>query len=68
MGPQDEVPAELTSFDIFTKALKTLYSDPNLERNMLTALKNLKQLSMVANYISRFVIHFQHANLNDVIL
>ena len=65
-GPLDETPTELTSFDAFTKALKTLYRDPNLERNALTALENLKQLSTVANYIARFAIYSQHANLNDV--
>ena len=67
-GPLDEVPAELASFDAFTEALKTLYGDPNLERNALTALENLKQVTTVANYISRFAIHSQHANLNDVAL
>jgi len=67
-GPLDETPEELKSFDAFTKALKTLYGDSNLERNALTALENLKQLTTVANYISRFVIHSQHANLNDVAL
>ena len=65
-GPLDEMPAELTSFDAFTKALKMLYGDLNLERNALTALENLKQLSMVTNYISRFTIYSQHTNLNDV--
>lgn len=67
-GPLDEVPAELTSFNAFTKALKALYGDPNLERNALTALDNLKQATTVANYISHFAIHSQHANLNDVAL
>ena len=65
-GPLDEVPAELTSFKAFTETLKTLYGDPNLERNALTSLENLKQGTTVANYISRFAIHSQHANLNDV--
>ena len=64
----DGMPEELESFDAFTKALKTLYGDPNLERNALTALENLKHLMTVANYISRFAIHSQHANLNDVAL
>ena len=66
MSPQDEPPAELASFDAFTQALKTLYGDPNLERNALTALDNLKQLTTVAHYISRFAVYSQHANLNDV--
>jgi hypothetical protein len=67
-GPLEEVPAELKSFNAFTEALKALYGDPNLERNALTALDNLKQATTVANYISRFAIHSQHANLNDVAL
>ena len=66
MSPQDKPPEELASFDAFTQALKTLYGDPNLERNALTALDNLKQLTTVANYISRFAVYSQHASLNDV--
>ena len=67
-GPLDETPEELASFNDFTKALKTLYGDPNLERNALTALDNLKQVTTVAHYISRFTIYSQHTNLNDVAL
>ena len=67
-GPLDKTPEELASFNDFTQALKTLYGDPNLERNALTALENLKQATTVAHYISRFAIYSQHANLNDVAL
>jgi hypothetical protein len=64
-GVNDPVPEELASFNAFSQSLKTLYGDPNLERNALTALDNLKQLGSVATYISRFAIHSPHANLND---
>ena len=64
-GPNDPVPEELASFNAFSQSLKVLYRDPNLERNALTALDNLKQLSSVATYISRFTIPSPHANLND---
>lgn len=64
-GPEDPIPEELASFDAFSRSLKALYGDPNLERNALTALDNLKQLGSVATYISRFAIHSPHANLND---
>ena len=64
-GPNDPVPEELASFNAFSQSLRTLYGDPNLERNALTALDNLKQLGSVATYISRFAVHSPHANLND---
>jgi hypothetical protein len=64
-GPNDQVPEEFVSFDAFTKALRTLYGDPNLERNALTAVDHLKQTGSVAQYISRFAIHAPHTNLND---
>lgn len=57
---------EFESFDTFVKALKTLYGDPNLERNSMNALKSLKQTSSVAEYISRFIGYSQHTKLNDV--
>lgn len=66
LRPDEEPPTELSSFEEFTRALKTLYGDPNLERNALTALDNLKQTTSVANYISRFAVYSQHAHLNDV--
>ena len=66
LRPDEEPPTELSSFEEFTRALKTLYGDLNLERNALTALDNLKQTTSVANYISRFAVHSQHAHLNDV--
>ena len=61
----DTTISEFTSFETFTKSLRALYGDPNLEHNAMTALKSLKQTSSVAEYISRFVGYSQHTKLND---
>jgi hypothetical protein len=56
---------EFESFETFVKSLKTYYGDPNLERNSVAALKILKQTSSVSEYLSRFIGHSQHTQLND---
>jgi Retrotransposon gag protein len=59
-------PPEFQSFETFAQSIRTLYGDPNLERNSETALQYLKQGDRsVAEYISRFATHSQYTNFND---
>ena len=64
-GPEPK-PKEFTSFERFIASLKTLYRDPNLERNAMSALSVMEQTSSVAEYISRFTGLSQYTRLNDV--
>jgi hypothetical protein len=61
----DTTVPEFTSFEVFAASLKMLYGDPNLRRTAIAALKTIKQTSSVAEYISRFISHSQHTDLND---
>jgi hypothetical protein len=59
-------PPEFQSFETFVQSIRTLYGDPNLERNSEAALQHLKQGDgSVAVYISRFATHSQYTNFND---
>ena len=59
-------PEEFMSFEKFIASLKTLYGDPNLERNAMAALEIIEQTTSVAEYISRFAGLSQYTQLNDV--
>ena len=53
----ERTPPDLESFETFVRALKELYGDPNLQRNAMAALRNLRQVTSVAEYHSRFASH-----------
>jgi len=42
LDPNSLPPRELASFDVLVDALRTLFGDPNLERNAVAALNNLR--------------------------
>jgi Retrotransposon gag protein len=59
-------PPEFQSFETFAQSVRTLYGDPNLERNSETALRFLQQGERsVAEYISRFATHSQHTKFDN---
>jgi hypothetical protein len=61
-------PPELISFDTLADALRALYGDPNLERNAIANLYNIRQTSSVAEYRSRFISHSQHTKMDSAAL
>ena len=64
LDPEGLPPRELTSFDGLVDALRALFRDPNLERNAIAALNNLRQTMSVAEYSARFVGHSQHTKMD----
>jgi hypothetical protein len=64
----EATPPELETFETFVQALKGLYGDPNLQRNAKAALRNLRQITSVAEYHSRFASHGQYTGLEDAAL
>ena len=64
LEPESPPPRELASFDALADALRALFGDPNLERNAVAALNNLKQTTSVAEYRARFAGHSQHTKMN----
>jgi hypothetical protein len=62
----EDPPPEFRSFETFVQSIRTLYGDPNLQRNAETALRFLMQGDRsVAEYISRFTTHSQHTRFDD---
>jgi len=57
-------PPELTSFDTLAHALRALFRDPNIERNAIAALNNLRQTTSVVEYRARFAGHSQHMKMD----
>jgi len=64
LGPESPPPQELASFDALANALRALFGDPNLERNAIAALNNLRQTTSVAEYRTRFAGHSQHMKMD----
>ena len=54
----------MISFDALVDALRALFGDPNLERNAIAALNNLRQTTSVAEYRARFAGHSQHTKMD----
>jgi hypothetical protein len=57
---------EFESFETFVTSIRSLYGDPNLERNSTNQLKIIKQTTSVPEYYSRFIGFSQHTRHNDV--
>jgi len=57
-------PRELISFDTLIDTLRALFGDPNLERNAIAALNNLRQITSVAEYCVHFAGHSQHTKMD----
>ena len=57
LDPNSPPPRELASFDALVDALQALFGDPNLERNAVAALNNLRQITSVAEYCVHFAGH-----------
>ena len=64
LDPESTSPQELASFDALANALQALFGDPNLERNAIAALNNLRQTTSVAEYRARFADHSQHTKMD----
>jgi len=64
LDPESTSPQELASFDALANALQALFGDPNLERNAIAALNNLRQTTSVAEYHARFTGHSQHMKMD----
>ena len=58
-------PRELISPDALVNTLRTLFRDPNLERNAIMALRNIHQTTSVAEYHMWFIGHSQHMKINS---
>ena len=54
----------LTSFNALVDALRTLFWDPNLERNSMVALSNIYQTMSVAKYCAWFIGHSEHMKMD----
>ena len=66
MRGSSDPPPEFQSFETFVRSIRTLYGDPNLQRNSETAIRFLQQDNRsVAEYISRFAVHSQHTKYDD---
>lgn len=63
--PDAEIPAEFQSFATFVESIRTLYGDPDIQRNSERAIHHIKQDRTVAEYISRFATHAQHTKFDD---
>jgi len=66
--PDSPPPLELISFDALVDTLRALFGDPNLERNAIAALNNLRQTTSVAEYRAHFAGHSQHTNMDGNVL
>ncbi|HXJ96582.1 MAG TPA: hypothetical protein VMT20_27400 [Terriglobia bacterium] len=64
LDPERPPPRELASFDTLADALRALFGDPNLERNAVAAINNLRQTTSVAEYRARFAGHSQHTKMD----
>ena len=64
LNQESPSPPELTSFDTLADALRALFGDPNIERNAIAALNNLRQTTSVAEYRARFAGHSQHTRMD----
>jgi len=49
---------------VLADALRALFGEPNLERNTVVALNNLRQTTSVAEYRARFAGHNQHTKMD----
>ena len=61
-------PAEFESFKTFTDALNTIYGDPNLEITAERELRQLRQVTSVAQYIAEFQRIRQYVHHNEAAL
>jgi len=64
LDPESPPTQELASFDALADTLRALFRDPNLERNAIAALNNLRQTMSVMEYRARFAGHSQHTKMN----
>ena len=64
LDPNSPPPRELASFDALVDALRALFGDPNLERNAVAAVNNLRQTTSVAEYRACFAGHSQHTKMD----
>jgi hypothetical protein len=49
-----EVPREFQSFDNFAAALRTLYGDPNLVKQAIRSIRELRQVTSASDYTAKF--------------
>ena len=64
LDPDSPPLRELASFDALVDALRALFEDPNLERNAVAALNNVRQTTSFAEYWARFAGHSQHRKMD----
>src|SRR5277367_980925 len=64
-GSQESAPPELTSFKEFTRALTTIYGDPNLEATAVREIRHLHQTGSTAEYAAKFKSKKQYMHWND---
>jgi hypothetical protein len=65
----EEVPAEFQSFEGFVSAIRTLYGNPNLQRDAELQLRFLRQGERtVAEYIAKFTTLSQNTSYDDASL
>src|SRR5277367_4971888 len=64
-GSEESVPPELTSFKAFTRALKTIYGDPNLEAMAVREIRHLHQTGSTAGYAAKFESKKQYMHWNN---
>jgi hypothetical protein len=50
----NNTPKELTSFDNFAAALRALYGDPNLAKQAIRSIRELRQVTSTSDYTAKF--------------